>query len=94
LHSRQAERPGLKIDLNFRGHFLQSNTANVGLDLISTALKQERDHGLPSYNLMRINCGLEKLQSFGEMRLILINESVADQLATIYEHVDGWGIFF
>uniref|UniRef100_A0A915MNH7 Peroxidase n=1 Tax=Meloidogyne javanica TaxID=6303 RepID=A0A915MNH7_MELJA len=25
---------------------------------------------------------------FGEMRLILINESVADQLATIYEHVD------
>nr|CAD2182762.1 unnamed protein product [Meloidogyne enterolobii] len=88
LHSRQAERPGLKIDLNFRGHFLQSNTANVGLDLISIALKQERDHGLPSYNLMRVNCGLEKLQSFGEMRLILINESVADQLATIYEHVD------
>ncbi|CAK5103457.1 unnamed protein product [Meloidogyne enterolobii] len=88
LHSRQAERPGLKIDLNFRGHFLQANTANVGLDLISIALKQERDHGLPSYNLMRVNCGLEKLQSFGEMRLILINESVADQLATIYEHVD------
>ncbi|KAF7634783.1 hypothetical protein Mgra_00005816 [Meloidogyne graminicola] len=89
LHSKQAERPGLKMDINFRGHFLQSNNNNgIGLDLISIALKQERDHGLPSYNSMRVYCGLEKLQSFGELRSLLINESVADQLATIYEHVN------
>lgn len=65
LHSKQAERPGLKMDINFRGHFLQSNNNNgIGLDLISIALKQERDHGLPSYNSMRVYCGLEKVYLF------------------------------
>ena len=62
LHSRQAERPGLKMDSNFRGRFLQSGNSNaIGLDLVAIALKQERDHGLPGYNSMRVQCGLEKV---------------------------------
>ena len=64
LITRSAERPGLKLDQQFRGHFLASKTSGVGLDLASIVLKQERDHGLAGYNRMRANCGMEKVEKF------------------------------
>lgn len=103
LITRSAERPGLKLDHRFRGHFLASKTSGVGLDLASIVLKQERDHGLAGYNRMRANCGMEKVRqileeikihflnkisTFAELRPLLANESLSDRLATIYETVD------
>uniref|UniRef100_A0A914H7D6 Peroxidase n=1 Tax=Globodera rostochiensis TaxID=31243 RepID=A0A914H7D6_GLORO len=91
LVNQAVERPGLKLNEQFRGGFLQSKTAdneNMGLDLASIALKREREHGLPSFNAMREQCGIAKIKSFAELRAQLVNETVADRLATLYEHVD------
>lgn len=86
--TRLAESPGLKLDEDFRGRFLQSKISNVGLDLISIALKQGRDHGLPGYTVIRKLCGLPKIYTFNELEADLVEPLVADQLATVYESVD------
>uniref|UniRef100_A0A915EI03 Peroxidase n=1 Tax=Ditylenchus dipsaci TaxID=166011 RepID=A0A915EI03_9BILA len=73
--ARLAEKPGIKMDEHFRGKFLLSKVSNVGLDIVSIALKQGRDHGLPGF-------------FFNELEEELVIKDLADRLATIYETVD------
>ncbi|KAL3109122.1 hypothetical protein niasHT_012684 [Heterodera trifolii] len=92
LVNQPVERPGLKLNEQFRGGFLRSKVSGsntlLGLDLAAIALKREREHGLAPYNAMRGQCGLAKFNSFSDLRTELVNKTVADRLATLYEHVD------
>lgn len=69
LITRLVENPGMKIDEDFRGRFLMSKISNVGLDIISIALKQGRDHGLSSYTILRKQCGLSKVNILNFLKL-------------------------
>lgn len=62
LLRKPVEKPGLKLDPDFRGKFLRSAVTGVGLDVVTIALKQGRDHGIPGYTAIRKQCGLEKVR--------------------------------
>ena len=57
-----------------------------GLDLISLNIQRGRDHGLPSYNTMRVEMGLEPVTSF---RQISDDEDISQSLQDAYGDVDN-----
>lgn len=61
-----------------------------GLDLISLNIQRGRDHGLPSYNTMRAEMGLEPVTSFSQISDDEgINQSLQDAYGDI-DNVDLW----
>ncbi|HEX5106704.1 MAG TPA: peroxidase family protein, partial [Pirellulaceae bacterium] len=71
-------------------NFLFGPPGAGGLDLASLNIQRGRDHGLPTYNGLRMAYGLEPAKEFGD---ISSNAVVADALAAVYKSpsdVDSW----
>ena len=63
---------------------------NGGIDLAAVNIQRGRDHGMPSYNALRVGLGLTPRTSFDE---ITQNAEVAAGLAEVYtsiDDVDAW----
>jgi peroxidase len=66
-------------------NFLFGPPGAGGFDLASLNLQRGRDHGLPSYNQVRVAVGLSKLQSFTDP---MLDPLAATRLASIYATID------
>ncbi len=66
-------------------NFLFGPPGAGGLDLASLNIQRGRDHGLPSYNQVRLDYGLEPAASFAEIHP---DPTVQANLAAVYETVD------
>ncbi|VDM65663.1 unnamed protein product, partial [Strongylus vulgaris] len=80
-------KPSLRVNDEVKSEFLKDQFG-IGLDLISIALKQGRDHGIPSYTVVRAQCGLGKVRSFHELKEYFIQDLKFEYVNTIYENVD------
>ncbi len=71
-------------------NFLFGAPGSGGMDLASLNIQRGRDHGLPSYNEMRIAYGLDPVSSFAE---ITKDRTVRKKLKQLYgtvHDIDGW----
>lgn len=71
-------------------NFLFGPPGAGGFDLASLNIQRGRDHGLPSYNQLRADLGLPKVQRFDQ---ISTNRTVQERLASVYtsvDDVDAW----
>jgi hypothetical protein len=71
-------------------NFLFGPPGSGGFDLASLNLQRGRDHGMPSYNLARLNYGLVPVTSFAQ---ISSNTTIARSLMTTYgslSDIDPW----
>jgi peroxidase len=71
-------------------NFLFGPPGAGGFDLASLNIQRGRDHGLPSYNQLRADLGLPKVQRFDQ---ISGNRNVQTRLASVYvsvDDVDAW----
>ena len=71
-------------------NFLFGPPGAGGVDLASLNIQRGRDHGLPSYNVIRIAYGLEPVESFDE---ISSDPDVVERLASVYitpDELDVW----
>jgi len=66
-------------------NFLFGPPGAGGFDLASLNIQRGRDHGLPSYNVMREAMGLDRRMSFAEISSDL---DVQERLASVYTDVD------
>lgn len=73
-----------KVNNNLR-NFLFGNPGQGGFDLVSLNIQRGRDHGVPSYNDMRLALGLTQKLSFAD---ITTNTDLQAALAATYDHVD------
>ncbi|CAJ0562643.1 unnamed protein product, partial [Mesorhabditis spiculigera] len=80
-------RPALRMGDEMKSQFLRDNL-EIGLDLVSIALKQGRDHGIPGYTAVRAQCGLGKIRAFHELEDHFAPEVRQDSITVIYEDVD------
>ncbi|KAH7698557.1 oxidase/peroxidase, partial [Aphelenchoides avenae] len=87
LLRKSVERPGLKLDADFRGKYLRSAVTGAGIDVVSIALKQGRDHGIPGYTAIRKQCGLDKVYTYNDLRNGVMSDEVVDKLSFVYESV-------
>ncbi|MCG8409043.1 MAG: hypothetical protein MI923_27880 [Phycisphaerales bacterium] len=83
-----ASQPAQEIDnflIDAVRNFLFGPPGSGGFDLASLNIQRGRDHGLPSYNQVRIDYGLAPVTSFAE-----VNPDAAIQvnLAAVYDSVD------
>ena len=83
-----AEKPGLKLLVDFRGKFLKPKFSKVGLDLAALSLKQGRDHGIPGYIHMRRLCGLSRIYTFNDLAKEFSDESIATEMSEVYDSID------
>ena len=83
-----ARQPAQEIDAKLVDdvrNFLFGPSGAGGFDLASLNIQRGRDHGLPSYNVVRTNFGLPPARSFGE---ITPHHRTQQELASVYETVD------
>jgi hypothetical protein len=66
-------------------NFLFGPPGAGGFDLASLNIQRGRDHGLPSYNRMRIDLGLAPAADFGE---ITSDPAIRASLESVYDDVD------
>lgn len=71
--------------------FLFGDVGNGGFDLGALNIQRGRDHGLPSYNDIRMAYGLPRKNSFSEINS---DPEVVSRLSTMYENdvekIDAW----
>ncbi|KAJ1351421.1 hypothetical protein KIN20_007419, partial [Parelaphostrongylus tenuis] len=87
LLSTNIAKPSLRMNDEMKSEFFKDNL-DIGLDLISIALKQGRDHGIHPYTVVRAHCGLGKVRSFRELKEFFMRDARLDYISTIYENVD------
>ncbi|CAB3404180.1 unnamed protein product [Caenorhabditis bovis] len=87
LLSSSILKPSLRVNDEIKNGFLKDNT-EIGLDLISIALKQGRDHGIPGYTTIRTSCGLGRISSFSDLHDILLPEVKFEHLSAVYQRVE------
>ncbi|CAI4223897.1 unnamed protein product [Auanema sp. JU1783] len=87
LMSSTIFKPALRVNEEAKNEFLRDNR-DIGLDLISIALKQGRDHGIPGYTVVRAQCGLGKIRSFQELKDSFQSDVKFEYITSIYESVD------
>lgn len=71
-------------------NFLFGSPGDGGFDLVSLNIQRGRDHGLGSYNDVRVDFGLRRVRSFDE---ITSNSEVAAALQDLYgsvDQIDAW----
>ena len=71
-------------------NFLFGAPGAGGVDLASLNIQRGRDHGLPSYNALRVAYGLEPVKGFDE---ISSDPDVVERLASVYlspDELDPW----
>jgi peroxidase len=66
-------------------NFLFGNPGEGGFDLAALNIQRGRDHGLPSYNTVRVALGLPVAIYFSD---ISSNPEVSQRLASVYQNVD------
>ena len=71
-------------------NFLFGPPGAGGFDLASLNIQRGRDHGLPSYNQVRIDLGLPPVSNFTD---ISFNGEVQTNLANVYDAVDNIDIW-
>jgi hypothetical protein len=71
-------------------NFLFGPPGAGGFDLASLNIQRGRDHGLPSYNQVRVDFGLEAANSFAD---ISADPEVQARLASVYTTVDDVDIW-
>ena len=54
------------------------------MDLASINIQRGRDHGLPSYNNWRAQCGLTTFDNWGEL-LQIMNDDTVGRLSIVYK---------
>jgi len=89
LANQRAQAADAKVIDDVR-NFLFGSPGRGGFDLASLNIQRGRDHGLPSYNQVRIDYGLAPRTSFEQINS---DPSVSDALASVYasvEDVDIW----
>ena len=83
-----AEKPGLKLSVDFRGKFLKSKFSKIGFDLAALSLKKGRDHGIPGYIQIRRQCGLPRIYTFNDLAKEFANETIATKMSEVYDSID------
>jgi hypothetical protein len=71
-------------------NFLFGAPGSGGMDLASLNIQRGRDHGLPSYNEMRIAYGLEPVSSFAEITKDPTVQKKLKQLYGAVHDIDPW----
>ncbi|MEM7234487.1 MAG: peroxidase family protein, partial [Planctomycetota bacterium] len=67
-------------------NFLFGPPGSGGLDLASLNIQRGRDHGLPSYNQVRLDFGLSAASSFAD---VSSDPEIQARLASVYDSVDS-----
>ena len=57
------------------------------MDLVSLNIQRGRDHGIPAYNVWRVQCGLTKFERWSDMVVVASPETI-DRLSSVYESVN------
>ncbi|XP_066966449.1 peroxidase-like [Macrobrachium rosenbergii] len=73
-------------------HLFQTPGHHYGMDLAALNIQRGRDHGLPSYNIWREQCGLHRFTNWGELLQVMDDDTVG-RLAAVYKHVDDIDLF-
>ena len=68
-----------------RNQLFAESGAGFGSDLYAMNIQRGRDHGLPSYNEFRKQCGESELTSFADLDEIAFNSDVRTALEEIYD---------
>lgn len=94
LHLQPAQRFDTNVVDDIRNHLFQPPAGNHGMDLIALNIQRGREHGIPSYNRMRVKCGLSKLNSFNDLiRSGEIPEHIVRRFQSVYRSVDDIDLF-
>ncbi|XP_036065893.1 thyroid peroxidase [Oryzias melastigma] len=59
------------------------------MDLASLNLQRGRDHGLPGYNEWREFCGLARIDTLEDLKVVLRDDRVAEMILNMYQHPDN-----
>ncbi|XP_069575830.1 thyroid peroxidase [Brachyistius frenatus] len=59
------------------------------MDLASLNLQRGRDHGLPGYNDWRKFCGLKRIKTLADLKEVVGNSEVAENILRLYKHPDN-----
>ena len=89
LASQLHQAIDVKVTSELR-NFLFGSSGQGGLDLVALNSQRGRDHGVPSYNDMRAQFGLERRQSFSE---VTSNTELQLPLEATYDSVDDIDLF-
>ena len=65
-------------------HLFQTKSEKSGLDLVSLNLQRGRDHGIPGYTRWRMMCGLERVESFDQLKPF-VDEGALDKIMGVYK---------
>ncbi|CAJ0963301.1 unnamed protein product, partial [Mesorhabditis belari] len=79
-------KPALRMGGEMKNAFMKDNL-EIGLDLVSIALKQGRDHGIPGYTAVRASCGLGKIRAFHELEDYFQEEIKLETITNLYDDV-------
>ncbi|XP_072381632.1 peroxidase-like [Diabrotica undecimpunctata] len=58
-----------------------------GLDLVAVDIQRSRDHLVPTYNNLRVHCGLPRATTFSDLLDVMSDANIA-KLSSLYESVD------
>ncbi|CAI2347037.1 unnamed protein product [Caenorhabditis sp. 36 PRJEB53466] len=58
-------------------------------DLGSINIQRGRDHGVPPYTVWRKFCGLPEVKDFEDLKKVITNQIVVENLKVVYKHVDA-----
>lgn len=83
--------PARKFDPNLadtlQNHLFEfrlSDNSVLAIDLAATNINRGRDHGIPSYNDLRVKCGFPRANSFQDFTTLIPADRV-QILASLYE---------
>ena len=71
-------------------NFLFGEPGSGGFDLASLNIQRGRDHGLPDYNQVRVDLGLEPLSEFSEITSDTLLATALEQVYGSVDNIDVW----
>ena len=89
LTKKLAQELDAKVIHDLR-NFLFGEPGQGGLDLVSLNIQRGRDHGLPDYNTIRHELGLEKITTFSDLTDDPIIQDCLKQLYGNVDNIDVW----